>query len=366
MKIVFVSNFFNHHQYPVSEAFYKLTEGNYWFVETTPITAWRKKMGYTEIKVPYTIKLTPENKNRVINLIDIADVVITDAEYLELTANRYNEGKLIFRYSERLFKSWGRYLKAPIHAIKAWKTRNMYLLCCGAFVAKDYHRIGFYQNRSYKWGYFPIRDNKHILDLTTKHRTCDILWVGRLIDWKHPESIIFLAEKLVESGCEFNINVIGWGNLEDWLRQKIQNKQLSNYVHFLGSMSPSQVREHMENSKVLIFTSDEGEGWGAVLNEAMDSGCAVVASDKIGAVPFLISRDNGLIFRNKDWSDLYSKVKKVLDDDELRMSISTNAIKTIATTWNADNAARNFIVLTNSILCGLEYSVDFGPCSPVE
>jgi glycosyltransferase involved in cell wall biosynthesis len=39
---------------------------------------------------------------------------------------------------------------------------------------------------------------------------------------------------------------------------------------------------------VFIFTSDRNEGWGAVLNEAMGSGCAVVAADLIGSVPYLI------------------------------------------------------------------------------
>ena len=36
----------------------------------------------------------------------------------------------------------------------------------------------------------------------------------------------------------------------------------------LGSMTPEQVREHMEESILFLFTSDFGEGWGAVLNEA--------------------------------------------------------------------------------------------------
>jgi hypothetical protein len=37
-------------------------------------------------------------------------------------------------------------------------------------------------------------------------------------------------------------------------------------------MPPEEVRVHMEQSNIYLFTSDFGEGWGAVLNEAMNSG----------------------------------------------------------------------------------------------
>lgn len=33
MKIIFISNFLNPHQYPVAKALYKMTDGEYRFVE---------------------------------------------------------------------------------------------------------------------------------------------------------------------------------------------------------------------------------------------------------------------------------------------------------------------------------------------
>ena len=44
----------------------------------------------------------------------------------------------------------------------------------------------------------------------------------------------------------------------------------------------------MEKSHIHLFTSNHLEGWGAVVNEAMNSGCAVVANREAGAVPYLI------------------------------------------------------------------------------
>ena len=75
------------------------------------------------------------------------------------------------------------------------------------------------------------------------------------------------------------------------MQEKIKKEKLDDCVHMLGSMSPEQVRLYMEQSQMFLFTSDRYEGWGAVLNEAMNSGCAVVASHIIGSAPSFVTSD---------------------------------------------------------------------------
>lgn len=132
-----------------------------------------------------------------------------------------------------------------------------------------------------------------------------ILWAGRLIGWKHPDASILVAEQLKAEGYEFDLNIIGNGDLDGFLKELICEKKLADCVHMLGAMKPQQVREHMERADFYLFTSDFNEGWGAVLNESMSSGCAVVASHATGSVPFMIQDGkNGLIYRNGDQSSL--------------------------------------------------------------
>ncbi|NLX74757.1 MAG: glycosyltransferase family 4 protein [Synergistaceae bacterium] len=93
-----------------------------------------------------------------------------------------------------------------------------------------------------------------------------------------------------------------------------------------------QVREEMEKANIFLFTSDRQEGWGAVLNESMKSGCAVVGSKTIGSVPFLINHEeNGLIYSNDDIEDLYFNVEKLLKNEELRKKYGNNALLTTTT-----------------------------------
>jgi glycosyltransferase involved in cell wall biosynthesis len=93
--------------------------------------------------------------------------------------------------------------------------------------------------------------------------------------------------------------MIGIGPYLDGTKEYAKKLGVDDLIEFLGSMKPEHVREHMEKSQIHIFTSDKYEGWGAVLNEAMNSACAVVTSHAIGATPFLVQNcQNGLIYES--------------------------------------------------------------------
>ena len=178
-----------------------------------------------------------------------------------------------------------------------------------------------------------------------------ILWAGRLIEWKHPDASIRLAESLKEKGYSFKMTLIGTGEMEEQLHNMIRDKSLEDCVEMPGAMKASEVRSYMEKADIYLFTSDFNEGWGAVLNESMNSGCAVVASHAIGSVPFLIKdEENGLIYENGNQKQLEQQVCRLMDDAEYRMKLGLNAYHTIADLWNADVAAERLIDLCENII----------------
>ena len=359
MKIVFISNYFNHHQAPLSEAFYKLTEGNYRFIQTQTIEEERTKLGWGENYVPdFVIKSYESNEvyQKCIALINDADVVITGSAPEKMIRKRIRSGKLVFRYSERIYKNKKKLLQLPLRYIKYhydnYPYKNVYLLCASAYAARDYAKTGMFKGKAFKWGYFPaLKTYDDIEELINKKEKASILWVARLIEWKHPDASIHIAERLKKEGYKFRLNLIGNGVMENQISGMIKDKGLEDCVFMLGAMKPDEVRLHMEKSQIFLFTSDFNEGWGAVLNESMNSGCAVVASHAIGSVPFLINDgENGLIYKNGDLDDLYKKVKFLLDNAEKRDEIGKNAYKTLTDTWNAEVAAERFSVLCKKIL----------------
>lgn len=360
MKIVFVSNYLNHHQLPFSNAMTQKNEINYYFIATTPVPKFRSKLGYKDMNHSYDFVIcayeNAENHQRALELCRTADVVITGSAPQIYIKDRLKNKKLTFKYSERLYKKKKPFYQMPLRAVKYfWKNgryRNLYLLCASAYTAADYAKTATFLGKTYKWGYFPeVKKYDNIDALINGKKKNTLLWAGRLIDLKHPENAVEVAHRLKQEGYEFTLNIIGAGNMENHLKSLILSYGLEDCVFMLGSIPPEKVREYMENSEIYLFTSDRQEGWGAVLNESMNSGCAVVASHAIGATPFLVKDgENGLIYRDGDIEDLYNDVKFLLVNPEKRAEIGKNAYNTLVEEWNAENAAEKFINLSKEIL----------------
>ena len=360
MNVVMLSSYYNHHQETLSQALSAVCD-SYHFVETKEISEERKNLGWGLDKKPdYVVSYdySKENPDKIQELINGADVVIFGSAPEKLIKSRIKNRKVIFRYYERPLKKGSSIIKF-IPRLATWRIKtidrkNIYMLCASAYTCADYAKFGLFKNKCYKWGYFPeVVKYKDIDELIGQKKKNSILWVARMIDWKHPEIAVEIAKRLKADGYDFVLNMIGNGVLEEDIKELISNEGLSDCVRMLGSMKPEEVREHMETSEIFLFTSDRNEGWGAVLNESMNSACAVVASHAIGSVPFMIKdTENGLIYKDGDVDDLCRKTKWLLDHPEERRNISSKAYGTLINEWNAENAARKFVVLAEKILNG--------------
>lgn len=377
MKIVFVSNYFNHHQQALSDRLYLETNGDYRFVATSVMRQERKDLGYGLEKIPeYVLNtyLDAAEKETAERWIIDADVVVIGSAPEELLKNRKKEGNLIFRYSERPLRK-GLELHKYLYRLLKWHKNNpqssdCYLLCASAYTAADYAKFGLFKDKGYRWGYYPaVRKYDDIHKLLQAKVKNSILWTGRFLDLKHPDDVIRLAKRLKNDGLTFELNMIGTGEMECQLKNMIREFDLEDCVHLLGSMKPEQVRDYMERSKIFLFTSDRNEGWGAVLNESMNSACAVVASHAIGSVPFLLrDGENGLIYESGNIEMLYEKVKFLLNNPERQKILGKQAYQTIVTEWNAEVAAKRLVELSKHILLGEKHPDLFrsGPCSKAE
>ena len=370
MRILFCSNYFTHHQIPLSDALYELTNYNYCFVAHKEMDAVRKNLGWGQgLVCPYICSVADAEKQTDI------DVLIVGSFPEQLIAKYDKRAKLLFRYSERILKtgnSFIKYSKRFVHwhiCNPPW--RNTYLLSASAFASLDYSKFGLFRNSAYKWGYFPeCRHYESVDSLIAQKDKTEILWCGRFIDWKHPDDAIKVAGLLKKAGYSFSLKFIGTGEMEQQLRRQAEEAGLlDTNVEFLGAMPPEKVRDHMEHAGIYLFTSDRQEGWGAVLNEAMNSACAVAASDAIGATPYLVKNgQNGCVYHSGDVDELFELVKRLLDNPPLQESLGHEAYRTIADLWNAEIAAKRLIKLSEAILGGEKKPNLFadGPCSKAE
>lgn len=358
-KIVFISNFFNHHQKPLSDALFLQLGAGYNFIETSEMSMERKSLGweikqYPEYVVPSS--LLNNDRKKYEQLIFDADVVIYGSAPYKLVRRRIKANKLTFRYSERPLKKglelW-RYADRFVRWRCQWPhNKNVYLLCASAYAAEDFAKFGMFRNRAYKWGYFP--QNYRYEDINTlieKKQENSIVWVARYLDWKHPEMAVELGKHLKKAGYDFQINMIGNGKLLDDTKRLVSNAGLEKQIHICGAMKPEAVRVLMENAQIHIFTSDRNEGWGAVLNEAMNSACVPVANRQIGSALFLIKNgENGFMYSSTD--QMYEEIEFLLNHPKKREEMAKKAYASIIEEWNAVVAARRLVELAECLLQG--------------
>ena len=279
-------------------------------------------------------------------------------------------------YSERLNQEgqWKcvspRGLKKKYHDHTRYSDAKVYLLCAGAYVADYFNIIKAYRGKRFKWGYFPEfieysqDERKDRRDLRRSHDKLEILWAGRLIDWKHPESLIKLARSLYVKKIPFEINVVGDGDLRAEMEAQINKYCLSDCIKLLGVKTPSEVRDIMNTADIFLMTSDYKEGWGAVLNEAMNAGCAVVASHAAGAVPTLIRhRQNGLVFESGNFDQMIELIEELSKDQKWRLSLGETAYETIESEWNHKVAAARLLNFAEQVLEGKVEAFPSGPIS---
>ena len=372
LKYCFVSNYLTHHQLPFCLEMVNSTKGNFYFIETEKLPTERVKMGYESLGEKYDFVInTLKNKQceeKAKQLVLDADVLIFGSAPIKYLTWRMKENKLTFIYSERIFKKrsqdlfrWLKYFSRSF----PYRSKPLYYLFSSAYAAGDYKKCLANEDKMFKWGYFPENIVYDDIDLLIENKNKNsILFVGRLIEWKHPEAVISVAKRLRDEGYDFELSVIGNGSMEQKLKEEILKYDLSSNVKMLGAMSPDNVRSYMEKSEMFLFTSDRNEGWGAVLNESMNSACAVIANKNIGAVPFLMDNLNCGLTYDGDADELYRKVKWLLDNPADRQKMAKQAYMKITSEWNAKNAAQRLIVLSKKLYEGQEpHCFTDGPCS---
>lgn len=368
MRVAFISCYMSPHQKPFCDEMYHILGKEFTFIATQPIDEERTSMGWSSDKADYIIYAYQDKHNEEIaySTANAADVVIIGSAPDSYIVSRLRARKVTFKYSERFYKTGLNLKKIPHAMVGAWLHHGrfqkypLYMLCASAYTPADAAIFHNYIGRTYKWGYFPKAKEYDVVELMRKKLS--VTSAG----WKHPDASIELAASLKEKGYSFKMSIIGNGEMEAKLRTMIYEKGLSDCVEMLGSMSPEEVRLHMEKADIYLFTSDFNEGWGAVLNESMNSGCAVVASHAIGSVPFLIrDGENGLIYENGNQRQLEERVESLIRNSGYRKKLGVNAYESIVNTWNADAAAERFIALSQALLNGKAADSIFkeGPCS---
>lgn len=248
-----------------------------------------------------------------------------------------------------------------------YRGQNICMLCAGAYTASDFHLIGAYPGKLFKWGYFTelrTYDDGTFAAMKTKEGPLQIVWAGRFIPLKHPEYAVRLGRTLRKKGYAYRMHMLGSGELEEAIKEEVEREGLSDDFVFYGYTRPDEVRDVMEKCHIHLFTSNYLEGWGAVVNEGMNSGCVEVVDARVGAAPYLIRHgENGLLYPGGRYEKMEALVLDLFENWEERRGMGRAAYETIRDVWNAERAAAALLRFVEGMWQGRLCPEEEGPLS---
>lgn len=379
MKIAFFSNFLNHHQLPLCQALAVQEGVEFVFVATEQIPQDRLNMGYADMNTqyPFVVRTYDSEETEMLaqQIASTYDVVILGAAPVRYLEKRMEKNLLTFRFCERSLKkgTWRRFIPRTRRKIyegyTKYKNKKLYILGASSYTASDLVLCGFDGRKCFRWGYFPAVEGKELEELFARKRqnqVPEILYAGRLLKLKHVMDTVKAVHALVKQGLPVHFTVIGDGECAEDIKAYIRKHRLEQYIQMLPFMPPEQVRSYMDRADIYVFGSNFYEGWGAVVNEAMNSACAVVVSHAVGSAAYLIdSGKNGYIYRFASVKELSQRLAALVVDADLRKRLGTEAYATVTQLWTAEVAAQRLLKLCRELSAGGDGKQLFqdGPCS---
>lgn len=155
----------------------------------------------------------------------------------------------------------------------------------------------------------------------------NIIAVGRLAKEKGFSDLIEIFSRLMNNDNKLKLKIVGEGSERQTLQNKIQELNLQENVELCGNKNKEELNKLYLSSSIYLMTSYT-ESFGLVLLEAGSYGIPCVAFDSAqGAKEIIDDGVNGFLIKNRDMEIFINKVRKLLEDEELRKKMGLAGIE---------------------------------------
>ena len=204
----------------------------------------------------------------------------------------------------------------------AWKvvSKKITLVTCPSYETMDYiKKTKIFDEKKIVVLHDPIINNSIILkkkkDLNTKEKSLKkdyFLSIGRLTKQKNHTLLIDLFSYYKMINKDYNLYIIGEGEEEKFLKEKILRLKLQDRVFLLGFKK--NIYPYIMLSRAVISPS-LWEDPGAVMIEAAFCNKIVLSSDcKNGPKEFLMNSRAGYLFENDNLDSLIKSFNELIED----------------------------------------------------
>jgi glycosyltransferase involved in cell wall biosynthesis len=167
-----------------------------------------------------------------------------------------------------------------------------------------------------------------------------LLYAGQLAYHKGVHTAIEAIDILVNQAEVRNIRLAILGNghpgYENFLRQMVSDRKLSEYIDFRDWVPRDQMPGVLLEFDALVLTSIYEEPLARIAQEAMAAGLVVIATPTGGTKELVRDGENGLTYPPGDPQGLAEKIEILCGDDELAEELRTVGRRTIVERFNIE------------------------------
>ena len=175
-----------------------------------------------------------------------------------------------------------------------------------------------------------------------------ILFVGWVEKSKGILNLLDAILSLVVKGYPINLVIVGNGSLQKSILEFIKTNKLENNVKLVGWKNNSYLNNLYKNSDIFVLPSFK-EGMPNALIEAMASGLPSITTS-VGLIPNHIRNNiDALIINPNNTIELELALERLLNNLDLRLSLSRNAVKTSEHKFGI-NQLQNLSIAINEII----------------
>ena len=157
----------------------------------------------------------------------------------------------------------------------------------------------------------------------SKLKNKQILIVGRLEYNKGSDILLSIIEEFCEINDDWNVRVIGEGEMYDYFIEQIEYRKLTNRVSI--SKFTKNISDEYINSDIYICTS-RYESFGLAVLESMQYGLPIVTFNTSGPNELIDNNFAGYVIDKYNINEFVKYLNLLCRDEELRKEKSRNAI----------------------------------------
>ncbi len=154
--------------------------------------------------------------------------------------------------------------------------------------------------------------------------------VSRLVPIKKTEMQLRALKDLLPTFPKLMLHIVGSGPDEAKLKRLVAELHIEAHVVFHGYQKGYMLGLFYTECDCFLLTS-EYEGWGMVIVEAASAGMPIIMTDVGCAGELIINEESGLVIPVGDGEALNKAMKRLIEDQKLRNTLSVGATKALTT-----------------------------------